>query len=240
MDASSSDYSDLKIGVIYKGIKSDDGYKYVPLDDIEKQDIEKVTTKEVIIGQRRAVKTYDSEGKLHSVDGKPSISSYDVKTGILISESWHKHGKSHRDGDLPANIEYDKKYGTVSYEAWYQNDKRYREGNKPHFVSYRNFIRHQVFSESFDNQTHPEGLSCIGYNILGNIGSKNFIPKDDNPTCIEYDIKGNVVLKHWKNSEGEFHRPLINGPALIYYKDDLMIAYAYYLNGKRVEGKILE
>jgi hypothetical protein len=50
----------------------------------------------------------------------------DLRTGIVISESWVMNGKAHRE-DGPAQIRRDPATGIVTREAWIRNNQYDRE-----------------------------------------------------------------------------------------------------------------
>jgi len=205
---------------------------------LPKEKEEEVTTLERISGSFKIIETRDSKGKLHSVNGEPSIRKFYIKTNALVKESWHNHDVLHRENDLPAIVEYDQELGTVSYESWYVNGVNCRADNKPRTIRYHHVIKHQVYEEYY--RDHSEGLKRIEYTIYGTVFSKTYDPKDDNPTYKRYKDDGTLDMQSWRNYNGDMHRPLDKGPAIIYYKNNLMSAYAYYLNGKLIEGLILE
>jgi hypothetical protein len=66
--------------------------------------------------------TFDSEGKLNSLNDEPAIIHSDG------TKEWYKDDKLHRDNDEPAIIYSD---GT---KEWYKDGKRHRDNDEPVFI----------------------------------------------------------------------------------------------------------
>ena len=60
--------------------------------------------------------TFDDDGQLHSVDGRPAVETADGY------RAWYTHGKFDRGDDQPAVIDDD------GYRAWYTHGKFHRDG----------------------------------------------------------------------------------------------------------------
>jgi hypothetical protein len=72
--------------------------------------------------------TWEMDGKQHR-EGAPSSIERDADTGIITNERWMKNGKTDR-ADGPAVIARTPA-GRVFYSAWFQNDERIAPPKRP-------------------------------------------------------------------------------------------------------------
>jgi len=221
--------------------KSPTTTEYV-FDHDGKNELVKIEERYSLDGNTKIVTNRGDNGKLHSPNGEPSVRK--IKNGVILFEQWHYHGVLHRDNDQPAEIKYDKATSNIVYKTWYQNGKRYRDYFRPHTICYTNEITYIICKEWYDYDQpyelpvyHPVKITR---NSVGNIVTKRYKSNNlDMPTRIDYNFEGTFkVMEEWRNSVGKLHRPLNKGPAKIYYNRDLIVASAFYLEGRKIQGNI--
>ena len=86
--------------------------------------VEKITSSYKVL-ETRIIKADNKLGKLHSVDGKPSVVTIKKSSGKTIEVKFHKKGKLHRDVG-PAYIGYDVQF--------YKNGKQVIKWDREYWV----------------------------------------------------------------------------------------------------------